>query len=142
MRFQLGTGAVYPTPPPAFRTVSAFLTGIPPDTSLAVNTDLQWESFNGPSGESGIIIPGAGGQEGITLTQIVASWGSLETAGRLEVSSNPDKALLVLFQTAPSGVQTIPLSDLPLIISSYGLRCDNNSVGGEYNVTVFFRHTT
>lgn len=127
MRFQLGTGAVYPTPPPALALLGQFSNG-------GINTDLQWDSFDGPSGESGIIIQGGT----LRLTQLVASWGGLEIAGRLEVSASPDKVLCVLFQTAPTGSLTVTLNSLLLHTESYGLRCSNSSVGGEYVVTAYY----
>ena len=135
MRFQLGTGATYPTPPPAPFGLGGFMKVVD-----GVDTSLQWDLFDGPSGESGIIIPGVVEPQGVTLSQIVASWGGLNIAGRLEVRTNPDKPICVLFQTAPSGTLTVQLNDLPVNIESYGLRCDNSSVEGEYVVIIYYRH--
>lgn len=127
MRFQTSALASFPPPPPALLAAR-----------LNNATRLQWDMFDGPSGESGIIIQGGTPNKTVRITQLIASWGGLETAGRLEVRSNPDKTLVVLFQTAPSGTLTVPLNDLPLTIGDFGLRCDNNSVDGNYVMIAYY----
>jgi len=126
MRFQ--TSALASFPPPPAGLLAARLN----------DTGLQWDMFDGPSGESGIIIQGGTPNKTVRITQLIASWGGLEIAGRLEVRSNPDKPLCVLFQTAPSGTLTVPLNDLPLTIGNFGLRCDNNGVEGNYVVIAYY----
>lgn len=110
----------------------------PTITEDTADQSLQWDTCNAPSGESGIIIQGESPNTAVRIIQLVTSWSGLEIAGRLEVRTNPDKPLCVLFQTAPSGTLTIPLTNSPILIGSYGLRCDNNSVGGEYAVTAYY----
>lgn len=134
MRFNT-YGSPYAPPTPTIVGATQFLNG-------SADKGLQWDTFNGPSGESGIIIQGVTPRSSIKLSQLVCSWGGLEMAGRLEVSANPDKVLAVLFQTAPTDTLTLPLNDSLITIGTYGLRCDNNSIGGEYAVTAYYHWET
>lgn len=108
----------------------------PPSRLLDSNFSTPLRStFDGNSGESGVIIQGGSPGETINLKKLLISWGSVETAGRLEISA--EDIVTVVFLSAPSGFVSIDIEDL-IVIDEYGLQCTNNSVGGEYVITAYY----
>lgn len=132
MRFQ--TYGSYGTP---FPTQSTVLTNVLPTQFETKDTSLHWDTLQGTSGESGIIVEGGSQEKTIRLERLFVGWGGLEIAGRMEVRASADKPLCVLFQTAPSGFLAVPIESV-ISIGDYGLRCANNSVEGEFAVTAYY----
>lgn len=124
MRFAIQTPAQFP---PA--TGSGYYSPIVTATQRVTKTI--------ESGQNADIIPSKSKTLTITLHQILVSWGDLEEAGKLEIRTI-DVDPLVIFQTKPVGNLLIPCHDEQRHLGLYGLRTVNNSVGGEYTVTVHY----
>lgn len=129
------TGVV---PPPA--VVSSNILAMPMSAQLAYDPTIQKRSFHADSGASGVLVSGDSEMLTINLNQMLISWTDVGVAGRVEIrSQNSDP--VVLFQSVGGGQQLVPGLDESIWLGRYGLRVVNNSVGGEYAVTVWFTIT-
>ena len=123
MRFQNQLQFPLPTPPANLALLRA------PTTEKGI---LQTTS-----GKSGwIILPGPAH---ITLLTLILSWSNIQVAGQLNISGASPEPLFSVLQTKADDIEIIDCHELPAALNEYGLRSANNSIGGNYSVTVLYR---
>ena len=99
-------------------------------TTIGISGPTQTATIHGVSGETGLLI-----DETLTISvqSVTVSWKGIEVAGFLEIDG-----VTSLWQTAPAGYLSIPCYDLLLSITT-GLEVINNSSGGNYIVSMFYK---
>lgn len=130
MRFQTSTTAQFP---PA--TTAAF--GSPLTIEQYDTWTVRRKTVTQESGHFALLIPGESKTLTIVLKQLLISWVGVEDAGKIELRS-PELDPLVIFQSVPAGQIIIPCYDELRWLNRYGLRAANNSVGGQYSITVHY----
>ena len=120
MKFNSSQAFSFAPPPPA-SAAATFFTGPAPTQSATIH---------GVSGETGLLIDGT---LTINVQSVTISWKGIEVAGFLEIDG-----VTSLWQTAPAGYLSIPCYDLLLSITT-GLEVINNSSGGNYIVSMFYK---
>jgi hypothetical protein len=109
-------------PPPSTLGVEGVLLGTTGPTKNA--------TVHGVSGESELLLSD---DVTITIQSVTISWSRIEVEGYIEI-----EGVISLYQTAPSGSITLPCYDLPVTITD-GLEVINNSNGGNYIVSMFYK---
>lgn len=121
MRFNSSQAFSFAPPPPLIATAATSFTSSQGPTESATIHEV--------SGNTGLLIDGP---ITISILSVTISWNGLEVAGFIEIDG-----VISLFQTVPSGSITLPCYDLT--ISTEGLEVLNNSSGGNYIVSMFYK---
>lgn len=134
MRFQ-GPFGTYVTPTPS--DIHAILSGQPSEPYIAqFDNTLHIDPVTFDSGQPGMVVAGGTPNKAINLQKLLISWGQVETAGMIQIET-PDITIVTLYQTMPAGFENIRFDDT-LLLSDFGLRAGNNSVGGEYSIIAYY----
>lgn len=110
-------------------------------TQIQVAGNILRTTVSGSSGASLVLIPGTDSTLTVSIQQYLLTWSGVTTAGQISIlAALSDPNPLVVYQTGAGGL-VIPIPGETHNIGTYGLRAQNNSVGGSYSISTWYSVT-
>lgn len=106
------------------------------DEGAIIDHNVRHRTSGNSSGSPCVLIPGESKRLAVVMHQLLISWNNVTVYGHIEINSFSLQPIIVY--QGESGFLVVPCHDEHLYLGEKGLTASNNSLGGNYSITVYF----
>jgi hypothetical protein len=106
------------------------------DEGEIIDHKVRHRTAGNKSGSPCVLIPGETKRLTVILRQLLISWNNVTVYGHIEINSFSLQPISIY--QGESGYLVVPCHNEHLYLGEKGLTVSNNSLGGNYSITVYF----